>query len=138
MAEKFNLKYGVNNVEKCTVIRARLYKDGCFSRTVTTNSYFVGIDYSMSVVSLTTNPETLFNSKDGMYVPGEIFWLGSESQLLWRNRCGSVYYGNASRGCVEVWDADGSRIYKSDMALEVSGEASRGTLLQKAFNIECF
>lgn len=136
-SDRYNLEYGINNVEKCNVIRARIYKDGVFSEIITTNSYFVGLGYSMPVVSITTEPEKLFNSKDGMYVPGEIYWLGSDSGLLYRKRCGSMYYGNTSSGCVEIWDQAGQQIFESDMVLKVSGEASRGALLQKAFNIEC-
>lgn len=132
-----NLQYGFNNVNKCNTIRARVYKDGVLSSEISTETYIVGNTYTMPIVSIVTDPNTLFNEKDGMYVMGETYWRAWRSNPLERKKLASVYFGKTSSGAVEIINPDGKCIFNDRINLKVGGASSRATLVQKSFTIEC-
>lgn len=92
------------NVEKATVVRAAAKSsDGKYS-SVVNQTYFITngnlAKYKdMSVVSLVTNPDNLFDPDTGIYVVGNQF-------LRWKNS--SAYDPNKS-----IWDADNVTNYFS-------------------------
>lgn len=58
---------------KATVVKARIYlpKEDCWSDEVWTNTYLIGADYTMPIVSLSIAEELLFDEDNGIYVPGQ-------------------------------------------------------------------
>lgn len=51
-------------------MRARAYSDDALPSQITTASYFFGIDHTLPVVSLVTDPKNLWDEERGMYVKG--------------------------------------------------------------------
>ena len=80
-SEEFNnadVSYGVNEVYKAVVVRARVLRDGRLSEDIQTNTYFMDSQYSLPLVSLTANPDSLFDQKDGKYVLGSSYYTAKK------------------------------------------------------------
>ena len=65
------------NVEKATVVRARVFKSGYLPSVTATHTFFVDPNinsrFNMPVISLVTDSSGLFDYVHGIYVPGKIF-----------------------------------------------------------------
>ena len=69
--EKSTLYTGAIKVSKgVSVLRARAFGENLVSSTVSTQSYFIGVERNVPVVSLVTDDKYLTNSKTGLLVPG--------------------------------------------------------------------
>ena len=64
-------------VSKAVTVRARTCKDGKLGETITTATYFVNSEQGFPRVSITTDPELLFNSQNGLLVPGGLHWTAA-------------------------------------------------------------
>ena len=131
-ADNAETLYGVNEVYKATVIRARIVKDAMLSSSIQTNTYFIHSDYSLPVVSLTTEPEALFAERDGEYVLGYTHYTTRKYNV-------NIRLINASRktdltGHLEIYNTDGS-MFKDDMTFSIAGGSSVSRSLQKSFNV---
>ena len=124
-------------VDKCTVIRAvAVNSKGDISKTVTA-SYFVKSqmeNYNTKVISLVTEPDNLFDDKDGIYVTGETFEDYLEKGELGHNW--SFWEANyRNHGAewerevnVEFFDENGELKQSCPAGIRVHGGVSRGTL----------
>jgi len=124
--------YGVNAVYKATVIRARILKDAKLSSSIQTNTYLINSDYSLPIVSLTTDPAGLFDDVEGNYVLGYTYYT-------MRKYGASVSRMNSNTpidlaGHVEIYDTDGS-VFEDDMIFSIGGKSSVAKALQKSFNV---
>ena len=79
------------NLDKTTPIRAVAYKDGTPGKIVT-QTYLIGREYNMAVISITGNPDDFFSFDRGIYVKGccadslppykrANFWKGWERRI---------------------------------------------------------
>lgn len=68
----FLAAYGQEPVEKGVTVRAGVFKNGQFSREIASATYFVGLEQSLTTVSIICDPDDLFGYEDGIYVPGRI------------------------------------------------------------------
>lgn len=135
-------------VDKGTVVRAvAVNEDGRCSASVTA-TYFLGYEtrkgyQNIPVVSLTTDPENLFDETTGIYVLGDVYTQWKESLKgdlsgvpLWQ------YPGNYSkRGSeweriahIEYFDQEHNSVFSSAVGIRIHGGASRSSL-QKSFNV---
>lgn len=62
-----NLYTGTIRIDSNTVLRASVIKDGYKSSIIGTHTYLVGEKSTLSILSLSTSPENLWNSKKGIY-----------------------------------------------------------------------
>ncbi len=131
-ADNADTAYGVNEVYKGTVIRARIVKDAKLSSSVQTNTYFINSDYSLPIVSLSTDPDGLFDDVEGEYVLGYSYYTlrkyGNTSQST------NSYIQRNLEGHIEIYDTDGS-IFEDDISFSLSGFSSVESSLQKSFNV---
>lgn len=124
--------YGVNEVYKATVIRARILKDAKLSNSIGTNTYFINSKYSLPIVSLTTDPYELFDDTEGEYVLGYTYYT-------MRKYGKNLAYVNSNRGTkltghVEIYDTDGS-VFEDDMTYSIAGNTSLSQNIQKSFDV---
>lgn len=124
-------------VDKGIVIRAAAKDaDGNFSRVVT-NSYFVGKTASyyndMKVVSLVTDSDNLFSSKDGIYVNGDAYYTWKDSAAYVEYEDGDTRnptnYNQDGRewerpASIQVFE-NGSPAYSADVGIRIAGNWSR-------------
>ena len=123
-AQEAGMWYPDEPVDKATVFRFRLCdEDGNFSDCGTA-TYFVDFEekdgYSgLSVVSLVTAPDNLFDSRDGIFVNGN-----------WDDR------GDASERPVSLtyYDQNGNFVFSQDCGMRVRGSSTR-SYQQKSLSI---
>lgn len=136
------------NVDKATVVRAAAKsKDGTYSKTVS-QTYFITngnlAKYEdMTVVSLVTNPDNLFDPDKGIYVVGNQFldWKNSSSydpdKSVWDTDNVTNYF---SRGKAWEREADitvfsnGSPVVEQGMGIRIKGSSTRNQA-HKSFNL---
>lgn len=131
-ADNSETQYGVNEVYKGTVIRARILKDAKLSTSIQTNTYFINPDYSLPIVSLSTDPAGLFDDVEGNYVLGYTYYT-------MRKYGAKVSRMNSNTpidltGHVEIYDTDGT-VFEDDMTFSIAGKSSVSRAVQKSFNI---
>lgn len=131
-ADNADTVYGVNEVYKGTVIRARILKDAKLSSSIQTNTYFINSDYSMPVVSLSTDPDGLFDDVEGAYVLGYTYYTMRKYGVN-TTRANSGMQKDLA-GHIEIYGTDGS-VFEDDVTFSIAGGSSVRTNLQKSFNV---
>lgn len=125
-------QYGVNEVYKATVIRARILKDARLSASIQTNTYFIDSDYTLPLVSLTTDPDILFDDREGVYVLGYAYYTMRKYGVGANHaNCGMQ---SDLPGHLEIYDTDGS-VFEDDVTFSIAGMASVAIAEQKNFNV---
>ena len=131
-------------VDKGTVIRACAEgTSGKCGKTVTA-TYFVDVSSAdhndLPIVSITTDPDGLFNEKTGIYCLGDVYKEYDEENLdhPWN---GSIPANYNQRGrewekeCyVEYFDSEGNSLISQDCGIRIQGNYSRSDL-QKGFRL---
>lgn len=106
---------GQEPVQKGTVVKTRLYRDGELSSRISCQTYFVGLTTTLTTISVVTDPANLFDYQKGIYVPGYIYGRSvytsapdsSVVPSLWGNY--SISGETAERPAhVEIYGFDGS------------------------------
>lgn len=138
----------VDEVAKCTVIRAVAISPDHQSSDVVTKSYFVGNEMrkkyaGATVMSLVIDPDSLLNYETGIHVMGKIYdeWKNTEEAKsvfgqYWK------YEGNYTQSgrewereaTIDYFDADGESLeFSAPVGIRLHGGASR-MYAQKSFN----
>ena len=137
-------------VDKCNVIKAVYYdKDGKKSK-VEEMIYFVGFQEKtgyegVNIISITTNPENLFDYEKGIYVLGKKYDEYSEGGIPkedWKREYWNHWNANyKQRGIewerqshIQVFDDNGRWVLSQDTGIRIQGGGSRG-FLPKSLNI---
>lgn len=126
------VEYGVNEVYKGTVIRARVLKDGKLSSAIQTNTYFINPDYSLPIVSLTTDPDEFFDEKEGNYVLGYTYYTLKKYQT--NTDSGNYYINKDNSGHIEIFENQDC-VFHDDIVFSLSGGSSLSGNIQKSFKI---
>lgn len=136
------------NVEKATVVRAAAKSsDGKFS-SVVNQTYFITNGnlakyQNMSVVSLVTNPDNLFDPDTGIYVVGNQFlqWKNSPSydpnKSIWDSDNVTNYFAKGSeweREADITFFENGQAVVQQGMGIRIKGASTRNHA-QKSFNL---
>lgn len=121
--------------EQAVVMRFKaFYRDGTSSETITRN-YFVGSNihqrYQSPVLSIAGDPEGLFGYEEGILVPGARYDK-FQQENPGAHPGGGVEANYTLRGreaereaALEMFDADGGRLFALNGGVRVAGEASR-------------
>lgn len=135
-------------VDKATVVRAAAKnKDGVFSRTASHTYFITGGGLSqykdMTVVSLVTDPDNLFDPDKGIYVTGSQYlkWRSSSAydpkKSVWDtdNVCNFFSHGREwEREASITIFRGGEIIAEQDMGIRIKGASTRNTS-QKSFHL---
>ncbi len=106
-----------DGISKANIVRALVYSDGCPASNVISNTYFIGKHlkeaYNVSVISLITEADNLFDDDIGIYVEGN-----------------NKNYNNRGKEWerplhVEMFDALGKQFIEQDAGVRISGRGSR-------------
>ena len=118
-------------VFKCTVIRARAFKNGYFASPIHTQSYFIDPSIftlygDLPVVSVVSDPKHLFSDSTGIYVPGINYQPGTFK---------ANYYKDWDRPAnIEMYMAGGSVAFNSNFKISINGQSSPSSP-QKGLNV---
>ncbi len=61
---------GVMEIDSHTALRLRTIEEGKLSSTITTQTYVIGTDHDLPIVTVNTNPDNLWDDQIGIYVEG--------------------------------------------------------------------
>ncbi len=131
-----------NPVLKGTVVRAKAVKEGALSSPVATASYFLpedGLPFTLNVVSLSCDPDVLFDYDNGIYVAGKTFdnWrLQNPDEIaIWPDanffRRGEWYEHPMH---FELFNPDGEPLFEQAIGMRIHGGWSR-RLAVKSFRL---
>lgn len=136
------------NVDKATVVRAAVQNaDGVFSDVVS-QTYFVTTSnlaqyQDLTVVSLVTNPENLFDPDTGIYVTGNQYldWKNSDAynpdKSVWDTDNLTNYFSKGKeweREAALTVFQDGKAVVDQNIGIRIKGASSRNSA-QKNFNL---
>ena len=115
-----------------TILRTRVYSQSEIPSFITTESYFFGVQHTMRVVSLVTDPDNLFDYNTGIYVMGP----NAEAEFPYGslNRGANFWMDWEKPANVEVFTAQGETILSQQCGVKLQGQFSRAED-QKAFRL---
>lgn len=125
--------YNPNPQYKATVVKTRLYfpEENAWSEKTWTNTYLIGADYSLPVVSLSFQEDDLFDSNTGIYVPGDAYenYLATAVKIdpEPRNRTGNYSEDRKVVGYLEYFTESGSKVMENNVTMRICGNISRGS-----------
>ena len=129
------------NVDKCAVVKACVkYDDGTYS-PVQARTYFVGLKGKDSVegigiVSLSMNPDYLFDYENGIYVLGKYYDIDPSYVYWWWANGNFRQKGKAweRKAFIQFFNKDGNLQLSQPCGVRIKGGGSRGHA-QKSFNL---
>jgi len=133
--ESSSVYTGPITINSTTILRTMVYANGQLPSLITTQSYFFGIDHTMRVVSLVSDPVNLFDYYEGIYEKGP----GATGQYA------EYPYGSNNKGAnfwmdweksanVELFGLNGETILSQGCGIKLQGQYSRAED-QKAFKL---
>ncbi|MBN1647671.1 MAG: CotH kinase family protein [Spirochaetales bacterium] len=113
-------------IEKNTVIRARIFADGCIPGKITSATYFIHEKSTLPVFSIALDPALLYSDEKGLLVPGknhaeEFPYVGANFWQEWEYPAS-----------VEMFGPDSKELFSATAGLKIFGAYSRA-LPQKSF-----
>lgn len=116
--ESSKYQYGIL-IDKNKVIRARIFKTGAIPGKIKSRTYLVDEKPSVAVISISTNPENLWDNETGIYVLGDSY----ENQ--------NPYYGAnfwedwEKPASIEMMGVDGELKFSMNCGIKIFGAWSR-------------
>ena len=128
-------KEPLGEVFKATVVRAKVFNhDGAQSATVT-HTYFVEPDmserYTLTLISINTDPDYLFGIDQGIYVTGRKFYEQDGKFIANYHQTGSEWERPVS---IEYFDPSGVRLLAQNGGIRIQGASIR-KYPQKSFRL---
>ena len=128
-----NFSYNPNPQYKATVVKTRLYfpKEDIWSEDIWTNTYLIGADYSLPVVSLSIEEELLFDEDSGICVPGDAYehYMATTKEINPepRKRIGNYNSDRKVSAYLEYFSEAGSKVMENQVTMRICGNISRGS-----------
>lgn len=128
-----NFSYNPNPQYKATVVKTRLYfpKEDIWSEDIWTNTYLIGADYSLPVVSLSIEEELLFDEDSGICVPGNAYeyYMATTKEINPepRKRIGNYNSDRKVSAYLEYFSEAGSKVMGNQVTMRICGNISRGS-----------
>lgn len=138
------------NIDKCNIVKVVYYDEDGKRSDVAENIYFVGFEQksgyeNVSIISITTDPDNLFDYEKGIYVLGKTYDEFSEngmSEDYWAKEYWNHWNANYNqRGAeweresrIHIFDRTGALVLSENVGIRIQGGGSRG-FLPKSLNI---
>lgn len=128
-----NFSYNPNPQYKATVVKTRLYfpKEDIWSEDIWTNTYLIGADYSLPVVSLSIEEKLLFDEDRGICVPGDAYeyYMATTKEINPepKKRTGNYNSDRKVSAYLEYFTESGSKVMENQVTMRVCGNISRGS-----------
>ena len=133
--ETSNVYTGPLTISSNTILRTVVYENDKLPSIITTQSYFFGIDHTVRVVSLVSDPVNLFDYYEGIYVmgPGAVGEY-AEPPYGSNNKGANFWMDWEKDANVELFGLNGETILSQGCGLKLQGQFSRAED-QKAFKL---
>ncbi|MFC1694309.1 CotH kinase family protein [Candidatus Latescibacterota bacterium] len=106
------------SINETKVLRARVFETGLLPGNITTHTYFIYPDFTLPVISLSTDPFNLWDEEKGIYVAGSNFDSGDKyTANYWKDWERPVH--------VEFYEPDGTHGFSIDGGVKIAGKLTR-------------
>ncbi|MBI9071903.1 MAG: CotH kinase family protein [Melioribacteraceae bacterium] len=107
-------------IDSTSVIRVAAFKNGYFNSDIITQTYFINENTKLPIISISTDPDDLWDSEIGIYVKGTngISGYCVDDPHNWNQQ----WERPAS---IELFEADRSPAFKLDAGIQISGGCTR-------------
>lgn len=128
-----NFSYNPNSQYKATVVKTRLYfpKENLWSEDIWTNTYLIGADYSLPIVSLSVEEQLLFDEDQGICVPGDAYehYMATTKEIdpEPRKRIGNYNSDRKVSAYLEYFTESGGKVMENQVTMRICGNISRGS-----------
>lgn len=98
------------------------------SDEIVTKSYFISPETDLNIVSLTVDPADMFDERDGIYVPGETYYIWKKYNKESTNTVFPPANYNVEekvKAYLEIMDSSGAILADNEVEVEIMGAASR-------------
>jgi hypothetical protein len=119
---------GAIDISKTSMVRMKAFNDGYLDSTVRTETYLIGAQHSLPVLSIVTDPDNLWDEETGIYAKGadaeeEYPYIGANFFEEWEKPAS-----------FEVFNESGEQVFAQNVAIRIAGGYSRGRE-QKSFAV---
>jgi len=133
--ETSSIYTGPITLNSTTILRTIVYESGKLPSLISTQSYFFGIDHTVRVVSLVSDPVNLFDYYEGIYEKGPGAVGQYAEHPYGSNNKGANFWMDWEKAAnVEVFGENGETILSQGCGLKLQGQYSRAED-QKAFKL---
>ncbi|HRH08711.1 MAG TPA: CotH kinase family protein [Bacteroidia bacterium] len=115
-------------IDTTQTVKARVYSPGLIPSQIVTNTYFIDEDFHLPVISLSTNPDNLWNDTTGIYV------LGNNASPNYPYKGANYWQDWEKPVSVEYYDKQKNKVIQFDAGFKINGNYSR-TKPQKSFEV---
>ncbi|MBQ4090027.1 MAG: lamin tail domain-containing protein [Clostridia bacterium] len=127
-----NIYTGPITISSNTILRTRVFSDNALESYMNCQSYLFGIDHTVRVVSLVSDPHGLFSDEAGILVKGP---NALPDYPYGGNGYGANFWMDWEREAhIEMFDVDGSTMITQECGIKLHGQYSRAED-QKAFKV---
>lgn len=113
---------GPIQISNTTSLRARAYGQGLEPSPIVTQSYMMNLYHTLPLVSITVDPDELWNPTTGMFTPGEN--IDKSGGIPFKNAVYREYGKNERPGHIEIFELDGKTLIDQDMEFGLQGQYS--------------
>ena len=108
------------SINSTTVVRAKIYGQNSIPSEIITNTYFINENISLPIISLSTNPENLWDNDFGIYVLGD----SAESDYPF---LGANFWQDWEKPVhIECYEPTGDLGFSINAGVQITGSWSRG------------
>jgi len=108
------------SVSETKVVKAKVFADDLLASKTVTNTYLINENISLPVISVTTNPENLWDEEFGIYVLGD----SAEPEFPYH---GANFWQDWEKPIhIEMYEPDGMQAFSIDAGVKIYGGWSRG------------
>ena len=124
-----SLKYnGAISIDRTTVVRAMAFKGGAIASKVETNTYLLGVNHDLEIVSLVLEPDDLFDEDKGIYATGK------GASTVFPHKGANYWKDWEKAGHIEFYNDKNEQGFSLNVGVKIFGAYSRAAD-QKSFSI---
>jgi len=113
---------GPFQVEKTTIVRARAFQAGKIDSNIATQTYLIGLEHKLPIVSISTDPNNLTSDHAG------ILAFGDDYSRKYPFKGANFYEDWEVAAHLEMYEIDGSQVLSQGFGLRVFGAYSRAEI----------
>jgi hypothetical protein len=111
-------------IDSTTVLKARAFERGKFDGPINTNTYLINEDIELPIISISINPENLWDPDTGIYVKGNSDARGGYDMNQSKDT-GNYYEDWEKPIHIEMYEPNGTQGFSIDAGMKISGKNSR-------------
>ena len=120
---------GPITISQTQTLRARAFADSLLPSEIVTNTYFINNESNLPVLSISTPPEYLWDSINGIYV------FGTDYDTIWPHFGANFWDDREIPVHAEYFDENGNLGFKQDLGMKIHGWISARLEPQRPFRL---